>query len=402
MLNKNNWGFAALGLSVLVFAGCQKEEISSESTTNNVSANGQTIPGKYIVVLKSDPQDLSLDAGPQIDYAGKQMRAREQNRDLLARYNVKDEQIYETYVAALRGFAVNMTEADALKLKDDPSVLSVEPDRVVKLSPTEAQASNAQVGALAQSTPWGITRVGGAGNGVGKVAWVVDSGVDLDHPDLTVNTTRSRSFLPNISSADDGNGHGTHVAGTIGAKNNSVGVIGVAAGATIISCRVLDDSGSGQFSYSISAFDYIAANGKSGDAVNYSVGPQGRYTSTALDNAVKNVAAKGIRFAMAAGNSSDDVLYYSPSRIRYTNVYVVSATDRNDAFASFSNFGATVTNAEPGVSIYSTYSNGRYATLSGTSMASPHAAGLLLLGSIRNGGSASNDPDGNADYIGIR
>ncbi|MDX1604089.1 MAG: S8 family serine peptidase, partial [Salinimicrobium sediminis] len=125
-------------------------------------------------------------------------------------------------------------------------------------------------------------------------------------------------------------------------------------------------------------------------------------TSQALDDAVKAAAGKGIKFALAAGNESTDANNSSPARVNGTNIYTISAVDINDRFASFSNYGnPPVDFAAPGVSIKSTWKGGGYNTISGTSMASPHVAGILLLGNVSSGGSASGDPDGNADAIAV-
>jgi subtilisin family serine protease len=260
-------------------------------------------------------------------------------------------------------------------------------------------------GSSTQTTPWGIARVGGGANytGTGR-AWVIDSGVDLDHADLNVNTALSRTFITSgkdSQSADDGNGHGTHVAGTIAAINNSIGVVGVAAGAQVVGVKVLDSRGSGAYSGVIAGVDYVAANGSTGDVANMSLGGP---ASQALDDAIVAAAqSSGVKFTLAAGNESQNANNVSPARINGNNIYTISASDVNDRFASFSNFAnPPVDFCEPGVSINSTYKGGGYASLSGTSMAAPHAAGLLLWGNIANGGSVSNDPDGNADTIGVR
>src|SRR5678815_3248042 len=112
----------------------------------------------------------------------------------------------------------------------------------------------------------------GYGDGTGKTAWIIDSGIDFDHPDLNVDVKRSKSFLTGNTSADDENGHGTHVAGIIGAKNNNFGVLGVASGANLVSLRVLDKDGNGTLSSIIQALAYVNANGKAGDVVNMSIG----------------------------------------------------------------------------------------------------------------------------------
>jgi subtilisin len=175
----------------------------------------------------------------------------------------------------------------------------------------------------------------------------------------------------------------------------------VASGATLVSCRVLDKEGSGLLSNIIQALSYIGANASAGDVVNMSVGDEDGI-SEILDRQVQSVAAKGILFAIAAGNEKESANKYSPARANGTNIFTVSAIDSLDNFASFSNFGNDVVDyAMPGVRILSTYINNRYAYMSGTSMAAPHMAGLLLLKgtAITRSGVAKNDPDGTADPI---
>jgi len=168
---------------------------------------------------------------------------------------------------------------------------------------------------------------------------------------------------------------GHSVAGTIAAIDNSVGVVGVAAGATVVPVKVLSASGSGSTSGVIAGIDYVAETGTPGDVANMSLGGG---VSEALDKAVVAAAAKGIRFVLAAGNESKDANNSSPARANGANVYTISASDINDNFASFSNYGSPVDFCAPGVAIESTWtgSNG-YNTISGTSMAGTY----LLRGS---------------------
>ena len=162
---------------------------------------------------------------------------------------------------------------------------------------------------------------------------------------------------------------------------------------------MLNKRGSGTYDAIIAGVNYVAGAGKAEDVANMSLG--GGF-STALNSAVENAAAKGIKFALAAGNESTSATTKSPASANGANIFTISAMASGDVWASYSNFGnPPVDYCEPGSSIYSTYKGGGYATMSGTSMAAPHAAGLLLLGSIRNGGTVSGDPDGNPDIIGI-
>jgi len=249
--------------------------------------------------------------------------------------------------------------------------------------------------------PWGITRVNGGAAGSFATAWVIDTGIEFTHPDLNVDTVRSKSFLTvGGTSPVDQNGHGTHVAGTIAALANTIGVIGVAPGAPVVAVRVLDRRGSGTNSGVIAGVDYVAQNGSPGDVANMSLGGG---VSTALDTAVINAAKGGVRFALAAGNETDNANNHSPARANGANVFTVSAFSVGDKWASFSNFGnPPIDYAEPGVAVKSTWLSGGYNTISGTSMATPHLAGLLLTGAVRSGGVVIGDPDGNPDTIGVK
>jgi subtilisin family serine protease len=197
----------------------------------------------------------------------------------------------------------------------------------------------------------------------------------------------------------DQNGHGTHVAGIVGAKDNGIGVVGIAANATLVAVRVLNDTGAGYYSSIISGIDYVTANARSGDVMNLSLGGP---SSRAIDDAVRRAAGRGIRIAVAAGNESQNTADISPARLNYAGVYTVSAVDKRDAFARFSNYGLAVDAAAPGVSITSTRLGGGVVSMSGTSMATPHVAGLLLLGKIHANGYAALDPDGCPDPLAYR
>ncbi|MCG3865503.1 MULTISPECIES: S8 family serine peptidase [unclassified Photobacterium] len=243
--------------------------------------------------------------------------------------------------------------------------------------------------------PWGVQRVGHQVVDYGT-AWVIDTGIDSAHPDLNVDVSRGASFV-GTNTTEDGNGHGTHVAGTIAAKMDGYDVVGVAAGATVVPIKVLSDTGSGTIEGVIAGVDHIYQHGSYGDCANMSLGAQG--FSSALDSAIKAVASKGIIFAIAAGNSADDAQNYTPASTTHPNVYTISAFDRYHNFATFSNYGSVVEFALPGVNILSTKTGGGTTTLSGTSMAAPHFCGLAIINSYYVSGYVNNDPDGNPDPI---
>lgn len=310
-------------------------------------------------------------------------------------------QLKHVYSVAVRGFAVNAApQAIENMQRNNPNIAYCEQDQVVTAIQFRGQKGKPGGGGStqpSQETPWGIARVNGGGAGNFATAWVIDSGIQLDHPDLNVDMARSTSFVR--GDAGDQNGHGTHVAGTIAAYDNAIGVIGVAPGAPVVAVRVLDRRGSGSTSGVIAGVDYVAQFGRPGDVANMSLGGG---VSTTLDNAVVNAAAGGVRFVLAAGNESDNANNHSPARANGANVYTVSSFAIGDNWSSFSNYGnPPVDFAEPGSSIKSTWIGSDYRTISGTSMAAPHLAGILLQGNPGNGGRVNGDPDGNPDIIGV-
>lgn len=311
----------------------------------------------------------------------------------------------QVYRVALQGFSVQMPAQAVERMKAaNPRIAYCEQDQVMAAPPIRMEAKPSGGGTTTQptqQTPWGIARVKGGAAGTFGTAWVIDTGIDFTHPDLNVDTARSRSFLGGTTTPQDQNGHGTHVAGTIAAYDNTIGVIGVAPGARVVAVRVLDRRGSGSNSGVIAGVDYVAANGQPGDVANMSLGGG---ISQALDTAVVNAAAGGVKFAVAAGNNGANANNYSPARANGVNVYTVSAFANGDTWASFSNYGnPPVDFAEPGVSIKSTWLSGGYNTISGTSMATPHLAGILLArGTPAVDGAVSGDPAAPADPIGTR
>jgi len=377
-------------LTIVVFISACKKGADTTSTepgddgcvTGAGAGNGEIKANQYIVAFNS-----SVNARTTSRVSLDQI-----SKNVLSRHAINVSSLKNSFEGEPGGFIATMSASDAEILRHDESVSIVEPDRVISLG-------NCFTVVEPRLITWNINRIG-YGNGIGKTAWIVDSGVDLDHSDLTVDQTRSHSFLPGVTSADDSNGHGTHVAGIIAAKNNSFGVLGVASGATIVALKVLGKNGEGNLSYIIQAIGYINANAKAGDVVNMSVG--GESGSDILDQQVQNAAARGIYFAIAAGNEGKLANTSSPARANGLNIYTVSAIDSLDNFASFSNYGNDVVDyAAPGVHILSTWSENRYAIASGTSMAAPHMAGLLLLRgrNITTSGYAKNDPDGTPDPI---
>jgi len=377
-----------LAVLVLLYAGCTKKDLQTGATSENScfstsnTTNGAVIDGQYIISYKSTSASTTL--------SDEQLK--QKTRALILGGKVNAASIKASFTSGGGGLIAALTNKQVEEIKKDTSIKTLEPDRIVALSVCFTVVAPTLI-------TWNVSKVG-YGDGRGKTAWIIDTGIDVDHPDLNVDQTRSKSFLPDVTSPDDENGHGTHVAGIIGAKNNNIGVLGIAADATLVSLRVLDKDGNGTLSSIIQALSYVSANAKAGDVVNMSVGED--EVSDALDQQVQSIAAKGIFVAIAAGNDSKPADQFSPGRANGDNIYTVSAIDSLDHFASFSNYGNDVVDfAAPGVRIQSTYKDGLYAKMSGTSMATPHLAGLLLLKgrNISYSGTALDDPDGTPDKI---
>ena len=398
-------GFAA-ALALTVMVSCSQEETTNLTTPEEPQASqsfSEVIPGQFIVVYRESGKMSG-------DHHLNSLQVQQKTQEVLDINQVVGAEVVEVYSAAISGVALKMSKIDAEKLSKSKDVAYVEQDRIIALAPPcgtpnggpcDGDGGGGDTGG-SQTTPYGIARVNGGVTYTGSnVAWIIDSGIDLDHEDLNVDASRGfNAFTSGRDSGapDDKNGHGTHVAGTVGALNNSVGVIGVAAGATVVPVKVLDSRGSGSYSGVIAGVNHVAKYGQTGDVANMSLGGP---TSKALDDAVLAASSK-VKFALAAGNDGADANNSSPARVNGSNIYTISASDSSDKFASFSNYGnPPVDYAAPGVSVNSTWKNGGYNTISGTSMASPHVAGILLLGNINNGGTVTGDKDNNPDTIAV-
>ena len=284
-------------------------------------------------------------------------------------------QAEHVFSAALRGFSARLSARQIAALEDDPNVAYIEPDGEMEI--------------VEQTIPWGIEKIGAtvsstmAGNGSGAVAnvnvYIIDTGVAA-HADL--NRVQHVNFAGGKN--DDCHGHGTHVAGTAAARDNTSAVVGVAPGAPLTGVKVLGCNGSGSTSGVIKGIDWVTANADAPAVANMSLGGG---ASAALDDAVRRSATAGVFYAIAAGNSGANACNASPARAgNGTNngIMTVAATDSADKEASWSNYGSCVDLWAPGVSILSTRRGGGTTTMSGTSMASPHGAGagaLYLSGS---------------------
>jgi subtilisin family serine protease len=391
--------YFALSLFVILNACQNEQELEITPDISSDPVNGQIIEGSYIVVLKEGSIDMGA-LRTSDDYLAKTRFMREAAGGMLQMHRISTQRIEQIYSSALHGFSANLDQEMLERLRHDERVAYIEPDRIITLGPPAGKGPNSGGGgSTIEETPYGITRVGGPADGTGKIAYIIDTGIDLTHPDLNVANYGFNAFTigKDAESLNDGNGHGTHVAGTVAAKKDEKGVIGVAYGATVVPVKVLNSRGSGSYSGVIAGVDWVNNNGKSGEVANMSLGGP---KSDALNNAVVEAAKKGIKFTIAAGNSSADANNYSPASANHANIYTISAMDSKDIWASFSNYkNPPIDYCAPGVSIKSTWKDGGYNTISGTSMAAPHAAGVLLLAAPKTSGYVKNDPDGTPDPI---
>jgi subtilisin family serine protease len=379
--------------------------------------------------LAQGPQDLIWEqvivtlhdqAGPPQDVAS----------EVIGRFGGQLGHVYEH---ALNGFSAQLPAAAVAALANNPRIQAVETDL--------------QLQTTAQTVPTGVQRIGtlnnstadiGSGKQIDVDIAIIDTGIQATHPDLTVSggiryytvnsgPPKSRGSFQDGNYADD-HGHGTHVAGIAAARDNGVGVVGVAPGARLWAVKVLDASGNGYVSDIIKGIDWVTANAKTIEIANMSLGGQG--SSTAYRTAIQNSVAAGVVYVVAAGNEYRDILGADKTfgtsddtiPAAYPEVATISAMAdsdgrsggggtvtspgyADDTFADFSNFSNSDANQSwydsnnygivspglgidlmmPGVDILSTYKGSGYATMSGTSMAAPHAAGLAALYVAKNG-----------------
>ncbi|MDD2545854.1 MAG: S8 family peptidase [Burkholderiaceae bacterium] len=332
------------------------------------------IPGRYIVVLKNTVIDVPTQA--------------------LALAKLHGGQVQHVYEHALKGFAISLPAVAVQALKNNPLVDYIEQDQTVALR--EAPVAQAQ-----NQATWGLDRIDQVTRpmdsvyrynykGAGVNAFVIDTGLRADHIEFTGRTKPGYNVAPdstgavNSANTADCNGHGTHVAGTVGGS-----VLGVAKAVSLIPVRVLDCAGSGSSSGVIAGINWVAASTLRPAVANLSLGMSG--VSTAVNSAVAGAVGKGVTVVVAAGNSNVDACTSSPGS--EPSAITVGATDSNDARASYSNWGSCLDLFAPGSSITSAWytASNAAAVLSGTSMASPHVAGVAALALAANPSATPTD-----------
>lgn len=342
-------------------------EITPRVATASLNA-GSSIAGRYIVVLKDTVADDPADVAA----------------DLAKAYGLT---IGHIYAHALSGFAAAVPNGALAGLEKNPRVAYLEPDQIATVSALPTGIRRIEAETVQDKN--NVTIIDGTDDRrVDVDVAVLDTGIDLDHSDL--NVFQAVSFAG--GNGDDGHGHGTHVAGTIGALDDAGNdVAGVAPGARLWAVKVLNNGGTGSYSNIIAGIDYVTAHAREIEVANMSLG--GGH-SNALCSAIGNSIAAGVTYAVAAGNEDTNAGTRSPADC--ADVITVSAladfdgqpgglssstcrSDEDDTIANFSNWGSTVEIIAPGVCIRSTWKNGGYNTISGTSMAAPHVAGAAAL-----------------------
>lgn len=353
---------------------------------------GDPVPDRFIVALKEKPGQPSHGGTSKLDGILGQFRLDPRNQP--------DTVVYKH---AINGFAARLTPAQKQALENDPDVAFVEQDRVVARNPVSRQLL--PQGRRGPESTINIARIEGdksptanTAGGVDVDIAVIDTGINLRHPDL--NVVKDKSFVPGVKTGDDDDGHGSHVAGIIGAKKNGMGVVGVAPGARLWALKALDKDGNGSWSQIIAAVDYVTENADKIEVVNMSLGDKDK--SRALDEAISRSVDAGVTYVVAAGNEGEDSSQSIPAN--HPRVLTVSAVadgdgkggglgkmtcdedkdEKDDSLATWSNFGRHVRIGAPGVCIESASKRvgsqvDTYEVMSGTSMASPHVAGAAGL-----------------------
>ncbi|AXE22791.1 S8 family peptidase [Streptomyces globosus] len=346
---------AALALGAAAALPASAADRAPQGVIENAGAPG-AVAGSYIVTLKDSAARSTGESGKAV----------------ARKYGAT---IDRTYSAALNGYSVEVSEAQARKLAADPAVKSVVQNRVFTIDGAQ--------GTQPSPPSWGLDRIDQralplnssytypdkAGEGV--TAYIIDTGVRITHTDFGGRASYGYDAVDNDNTAQDGHGHGTHVAGTVAG-----GAYGVAKKAKIVGVRVLNNQGSGTTAQVVAGIDWVTRNAVKPAVANMSLGGG---ADSALDTAVRNSIASGVTYAVAAGNESTDASTKSPARV--AEALTVGSTTSSDAKSSFSNYGSILDIFAPGSSITSAWATGDTATntISGTSMAAPHVAGAAAL-----------------------
>src|SRR5213083_1694616 len=343
-------------------AGCESMSNPAQQTPDpgNRTAAVESVPGQYIVVLQDNVADPATVA-----------------RDLV---NAAGGSLLRVYTSAIKGFAAQLSAPAAAALEGNPLVASVEADQVMRADVTQSMDANGD--------PWGLDRIDQTAlplsrtytytaTGAGVHAYIIDTGIWTLHPDFGGRADNVYDAFG--LTGEDCHGHGTHVSGTIGGAT-----YGVAKSVSLHGVRVLSCAGLGLTSQIIAGIDWVRQNAVKPAVANMSLGGG---LSTALNDATTNLWNSGVFVAVAAGNDNADACQASPASA--TGAFTVAASEKTDAKASYSNWGTCVEAYAPGSAIVSDFLLGTTMSLSGTSMASPHFAGVAVLYKATFGDQAS-------------
>ena len=346
-------------LGVLAVATCTTLAFAQRASPPVAHPFGPSnpIPGRYIVVFKDSVGDPAAATANAMRGVG--------------------GQVHHTYAQAIKGFAATIPDAALQGISNNPNVAYIERDRTVSLNQASPQ----------DQATWGLDRIDQMDGprdtqyhynytGAGVNAFIIDTGIRADHVEFTGRVLPGYNVISDTNGTNDCNGHGTHVSGTVGGAT-----WGVAKAVSLIPVRVLDCAGSGSYSGVIAGIDWVAGSILRPAVANMSLGGG---KSSSVNSAVAGAVNKGVVMVVAAGNSSADACNYSPSS--EPSAITVGASASDDLRASYSNFGTCVDIFAPGTSITSAWSTSTTAgnTISGTSMASPHVAGVAALALAAN------------------
>jgi len=347
---------------------------NNQDIDNRYLESANIIPNQYIIYLQDNKEESnSIDP---VEFYNSELK------------DTGTELLY-VYYDVVKGLAIKIPNEKVLEqLKNNPLVSYMGNDRKISAF-IDTHTENQIVPASVDRVEDGESLNNINPNFVDADIAILDTGIDLDHPDL--NVFHERSFIPGTINADDDHGHGTHLAGVAAAKDNSFGMVGIAPGARLWAIKVLESSGMGEISTLIKGLDYITQHQNEVDVAVLSLGCE--CESGALNIAINNSIKAGITIVVAAGNEGKDAGTFTPANNpEVITVSAIADTDgkcggngpptpygADDMLASFSNYGNVVDISAPGVDIYSTFKSNSYTKLTGTSMAAPHVAGAAAL-----------------------
>jgi subtilisin family serine protease len=395
-------GIFVITAALLSYCGTRSDEKKIDgSVPVTQTFDLHIIPKQYVVILKEKPvlkdgkiKDSDRKRQNQLNNSRRKTK-KDKVKALVARYNVKTD-TSRIYTDLVVGFKAKLETSEYQNLKSDPEVENVYPDFEVRLrNPIQQSEPIASRNPIQQDWDFtdtnrritcAVAQTNDPKNASGKatVVWVLDTGVQPDHEDLNVwnDPELAVSFIPGETT--DGNGHGTHIAGIIGAYENNIGATGVSSGARIIPVKVLENSGSGRWSYLLEGLEHVSRYNSVSDVVNLSLGAYGvdlcdqsKEGYRILKQALLDLAQDNTFIVIAAGNDGADARNSLPGCINGNNIFTVAAMNCDTTCAGYSNFGPPVDWIAVGSNVFSTFKDNNYRIMSGTSMAAAVVSGVV-------------------------